>query len=140
LAINLIVLSALGTPVARRLGAARFLALLAGGAICGALMHLLLYWSSLVPLVGASAAVSACMGAAARFVFDPVARLGGRVPALMASLRNRSVIVFVLAWFFANAISGIGAGHDLFLNASIAWEAHIGGFLFGLLGFGLFDR
>jgi membrane associated rhomboid family serine protease len=140
LALNIVVLSALGTPVARRFGPARFLALLAAGAVAGALMHLLLHSHSVAPLVGASAAVTAAMGAAARFVFDPEARTGASAPSLAAALRNRSVVVFTLAWFFANAMSGLGANPSALANASIAWEAHIGGFLLGFLAFALFDK
>jgi membrane associated rhomboid family serine protease len=139
LGLNLVVLAALGTPVARRFEAWRFLALVAAGAVAGALMHLAVHPAGVAPLIGASASVSACMGAAARFVFDPVARLGGGAPTLGASLRNRTVITFTLGWFFANAMSGLGANPSVLANASIAWEAHIGGFLLGFLGFALFD-
>jgi membrane associated rhomboid family serine protease len=140
LLLNIVVLAALGTPVARRFGPARFLALISVGAAAGALMHLLLHSHSVAPLIGASAAVTAAMGAAARFVFDPEAREGASAPSLAASLRNRSVMVFTLAWFFANAMSGLGANPSALANASIAWEAHIGGFLLGFLAFALFDR
>ena len=139
LGLNLVVLSALGTPVARRCGALRFLALIAAGALAGALMHLLVHPSGVAPLIGASASVSASMGAAARFVFDPVARMGGSSPRLAQALRNRTVIAFTLGWFFANAMSGLGANPSVLANASIAWEAHIGGFLLGFLAFALFD-
>ncbi|SEE08128.1 Membrane associated serine protease, rhomboid family [Rhizobiales bacterium GAS191] len=139
LGLNVVVLAALGTPVARRFRAPRFLALVAAGAIAGALMHLAVHPEGVAPLIGASASVSACMGAAARFVFDPIARLGGGAPSLGASLRNRTVITFTLGWFFANAISGLGANPSVLANASIAWEAHIGGFLLGFLAFALFD-
>jgi membrane associated rhomboid family serine protease len=139
LCLNLVVLSALGTPVARRCGSVRFLALLAAGAVAGALMHLVLHMTDVAPLIGASASVSACMGAAARFVFDPEARLGQTAPSLSAALRNRAVIAFTLAWFIANAVSGLGANPAVLANASVAWEAHVGGFLLGFLAFGLFD-
>jgi membrane associated rhomboid family serine protease len=139
LSLNLVMLAALGTPVARRFGNPRFLILLAAGAVAGALAHILLNFGSVIPVIGASASVSAAMGAAARFVFDPIARMGGSAPGFMASLRNRSVIAFTLAWFFANAISGLGAGPGALDNVSIAWEAHVGGFLLGLLGFAVFD-
>ncbi|MBV9975637.1 MAG: rhomboid family intramembrane serine protease [Hyphomicrobiales bacterium] len=140
LGLNVVVLSALGTPVARRFGAARFLALFACGAIAGALMHLVVHPTGVAPLIGASAAVSACMGAAARFVFDPLARSGLQAPRLHHALRNRTVIAFTLGWFIANAMSGLGANPSVLANASIAWEAHIGGFLLGFLAFVLFDR
>jgi membrane associated rhomboid family serine protease len=139
LGLNVVVLSALGTPVARRLGGMRFLALFAAGAVAGALMHLAVHPTGVAPLIGASASVSACMGAAARFVFDPAARMGRSAPGLGESLRNRTVITFTLGWFFANAMSGFGANPSVLANASIAWEAHIGGFLLGFLAFLLFD-
>jgi membrane associated rhomboid family serine protease len=135
-----VVLSALGTPVARRFGALRFTSLFVLGALAGALMHLAVHPAGVAPLIGASASVSACMGAAARFVFDPLARRGAAAPRLRESLRNRTVISFTLGWFIANAMSGFGANPSVLANASIAWEAHIGGFLLGFLAFALFDR
>jgi membrane associated rhomboid family serine protease len=140
LSLNVLMLTALGTPVARRCGSLRFLALLVAGAAAGALMHLLLHSHSVAALIGASASVSAAIGAAARFVFDPAARAGADVPPLTTALRNRSVIAFTLSWFFANALSGLGANPSALANASIAWEAHMGGFLLGFLAFAWFDR
>jgi membrane associated rhomboid family serine protease len=140
LGLNVVVLSALGTPVARRFGALRFTVLFVLGALAGALMHLAVHPTGVAPLIGASASVSACMGAAARFVFDPLARHGAAAPRLRESLRNRTVISFTLGWFIANAMSGFGANPSVLANASIAWEAHIGGFLLGFLAFGFFDR
>jgi membrane associated rhomboid family serine protease len=140
LGLNVVVLSALGTPVARRFGALRFTGLFVLGALAGALMHLAVHPAGVAPLIGASASVSACMGAAARFVFDPLARRGAAAPRLRESLRNRTVISFTLGWFIANAMSGFGANPSVLANASIAWEAHIGGFLLGFLAFALFDR
>jgi membrane associated rhomboid family serine protease len=137
--LNVVMLAALGTPVMRRFGTLRFLVLLTLGAICGALAHAALNFNSVIPVIGASAAVSAAMGAATRFVFDPIARLGGSAPGLLASLRNRSVIAFTIAWFFANALSGLGVGAGGLADVSVAWESHIGGFLLGLLGFAVFD-
>jgi membrane associated rhomboid family serine protease len=139
LILNLIVLLAIGTPVARRLGVPRFLMLFAAGAAGGALMNLLVHPTSVSPLMGASAAISACWGAAARFAFDPRARLGGPAATLRASFANRTVVTFTLAWFLTNALSGLGANPSVLANTAIAWDAHIGGFLVGFLGFALFD-
>jgi membrane associated rhomboid family serine protease len=54
-------------------------------------------------------------------------------------LRNPRVIAFLAVWFGVNIIFGIGSiaiGAD---GASVAWQAHIGGFFAGLLLFSLFD-
>jgi membrane associated rhomboid family serine protease len=49
------------------------------------------------------------------------------------------VLGFLGIWFAVNIIFGVGSiaiGAD---GASVAWQAHIGGFLAGLLLFSLFD-
>jgi membrane associated rhomboid family serine protease len=63
------------------------------------------------------------------------------VPALslMRALRNTRVLAFLGVWFGVNIIFGIGSiaiGAD---GASVAWQAHIGGFFAGLVLFSLFD-
>jgi membrane associated rhomboid family serine protease len=50
------------------------------------------------------------------------------------------VLVFLGIWFFLNLGFGIGADTgDLGGSGTVAWQAHIGGFLAGLLLFPLFD-
>ena len=150
LVLNSIWLLAFGTPVARRFGAGRFLAFFAVTAAGGALAHLYFYAGMRVPMIGASAAISGSMAAAIRFAFQrggPLRLLGinpddaYRVPALplRAVLRNPQVLIFFAVWFGLNLLFGLGS---LGLDGSdqeIAWQAHVGGFLAGLLAFPLFD-
>jgi membrane associated rhomboid family serine protease len=151
LAFNLIWLVAFGTPVARRFGTWRFLAFFAFTAATGALAHLISHLGEDVPVIGASAAVLGMMAAAMRFVFQPGGPLGllrlseaetYRVPAkpLAALVRDPRLLMFGLAWFGLNALLGL----PLFAmpgteGASVAWQAHIGGFIGGLLAFAVFD-
>ena len=148
LAINGLTLTAFGAPVARRLGAARFLLFFAACAIAGALTHFALHLLDATPVVGASAAISGTMAAIVRFAFNPGARPGeyggldGR-EAQTASLstlgENKQAMFFLVVWFGVNVLLGVfpqAAGS----TESIAWEAHMGGFLFGLLTFGAFDH
>ena len=67
--LNSLWLAAFGTPVARRCGWLRFVALAAAAAVGGAAAHWLAHPDSVMPVVGASAAVSGMMAAAARFMF-----------------------------------------------------------------------
>src|ERR1700676_1401908 len=67
-AINCLWLAAFGSPLARRFGAARFLLFSAVGAIGGAFLHLAVHPDDMTPLVGASAAISAHMAGAIRFI------------------------------------------------------------------------
>lgn len=145
--INVVWLAAFGAPLARRFGTARFLLFSAAGAIAGAALHLALYPNSLVPLVGASAAISAQMAGASRFVFQAGGPMWGRgdqraymYPAapLLEVLRDRRVLAFLAVWFGVNLIFALVGGGGL-SEGAVAWDAHIGGFLAGLLLFRLFD-
>ena len=58
--------------------------------------------------------------------------------SLLQSLRNRGIMAFVIIWFLFNFLAGSGI-LPLGVEGQIAWEAHMGGFLLGWLGFALFD-
>ncbi|PWB93456.1 rhomboid family intramembrane serine protease [Methylosinus sporium] len=144
LAVNGVTLAAFGSPLARRLGAARFLAFLALTAAAGAAAHFAVHPFDLGPVVGASAAISGTMAASARFAFAQDAQFGvqheSRRAASLAELwSNRRALAFVGLWFAVNLIFGLfpGAAGS---TEQIAWEAHVGGFAAGLLLFGAFDR
>ncbi|MBB3951331.1 rhomboid family intramembrane serine protease [Aureimonas jatrophae] len=142
---NAVWLLAFGTPVARRIGAGRFLIFCALGATAGALLFDLLNPALLQPMIGASGVVSALMGAAARFALSGGAQRWGEpayVPrlTLRESLTDRTVLFFIVIFFVTNVALGSGAAFLLGEGGAIAWEAHVGGFLFGLLAFDLFDR
>jgi membrane associated rhomboid family serine protease len=147
---NVLWLLPFGSALARRFGAARFFAFMAVTAVAGALAHLVTHEHAVAPMIGASASVSGAMAAAIRFAFVQGSFLSfgrgdadaaARVPALSLSraLRNPRVLGFLGVWFGVNIIFGVGSiaiGAD---GASIAWQAHIGGFFAGLLLFSLFD-
>jgi membrane associated rhomboid family serine protease len=147
---NLVWLLAFGPPIARRFGPWRFLTFCAATAAAGAVAHLVVHLGQLSPMIGASAAISGTMAAAMRFVFQrggPLGMLGSdgddayRVPAapLSAMLRDPRILAFLAVWFGVNLIFGVGVVTMPGTEGSVAWEAHIGGFLAGLLGFSLFD-
>jgi membrane associated rhomboid family serine protease len=146
---NCVWLAAFGSPVARRFGSVNFLLLGVAGAVAGAGVYLALHLTEATPMVGASAAISAYMGAAARFVFQPggFARPDSDAPpeppplaSFRAMLANRQALAFVVFWFVSNLLVGLGAQSFGVSQAPIAWEAHIGGFLAGVLLAPLFDQ
>jgi membrane associated rhomboid family serine protease len=148
--LNCLWLAAFGSPLAWRFGAVRFLTFSVIGAIAGAALHLALHPSDLTPLVGASAAISAHMAGACRFVFAaggpigamPMAGAGAyRRPAvpLLDALRDSRVLIFLGAWFGTNLLFGLFGQNTGLASGAIAWEAHIGGFFVGLLFFPVFD-
>jgi membrane associated rhomboid family serine protease len=151
LGFNGVWLLAFGTPVARRFGPLRFLIFFLFSAAVGAALHLAVHSGERLPMVGASAAISGAMAAAMRFAFQRGGPLGPfrvndeaayRVPAtpLSVLLRDRRFVVFLIVWFGVNLLFGLGIvslpGEG---DMPIAWEAHIGGFLAGLVAFALFD-
>jgi membrane associated rhomboid family serine protease len=64
-----------------------------------------------------------------------------RQPALPLReiLSNRGAISFLFFWFLANFLFGAIPAPLGVTDATVAWEAHIGGFLIGLLAFRWFD-
>jgi len=148
--INALWLAAFGTPLARRFGPQRFVAFSLLGAAGGAAAHLALDPYSVAPLVGASAAIAAQMAAAARFAFSPGGRLGGggafsadadHRPALTIPemIRNSRVVMFLGVWFVFNLLFGLLFTPPGIQSSQIAWDAHLGGFIVGLLFFPIFD-
>jgi membrane associated rhomboid family serine protease len=150
LGFNVLWLLPFGSALARRFGAIRFFVFMAVTAAAGALAHLVTHEHAIAPMIGASASVSGTMAAAIRFAFVQGSFLSfsrgdadaaAKVPALslLRALRNGRVLGFLGVWFAINIIFGVGSiaiGAD---GASVAWQAHIGGFFAGLLLFSLFD-
>jgi len=150
LGVNAIWLLPFGSAVARRFGAARFLAFFVVTAAAGAAMHLATHAGEQFPMIGASAVVSGTMAAAMRFAFQrggPLTLLGRtdegtyRVPAipLRGVLSDMRVMLFVAVWFGINILFGLGSFPITGGEHPVAWQAHIGGFLAGLLLFFWFD-
>jgi membrane associated rhomboid family serine protease len=150
LVFNMIWLLPFGSAVGRRFGAMRFFLFLSVSAIAGAGAHLATHARELAPMIGASAAVSGAMAAAIRFAFGRGGFLSFRrgdadaaatVPALplLKALRHPRVIAFLAMWFGINIIFGLGSAPFVAASQSVAWQAHIGGFLAGLLLFSMFD-
>lgn len=137
--INVLWMLAFGSPVAKRFGTVRFLALAFVGAIAGFGFHLASHLNDFGPMVGASGAVSAFMGAAIRLDRDVTKPVLG----LKESFKNRGFLAFIGVWLFINLLVGLEPGiltGDVSGGGSqIAWQAHMGGFLVGLFGFSLFD-
>lgn len=148
LVVNSVWMLAFGSAIAKRVGNIRFLAFSVLCGIAGILTHLALHFGDFLPVVGASAAISGQMAAALRFLFgagrwfsfstDSIANIP--LASVVQTLKNPGMLVFIAIWAVLNLIFGLGYLSLGEGDAGIAWEAHIGGFLFGLLGVGLFDR
>jgi membrane associated rhomboid family serine protease len=124
-----------GAPVARLfrggVGVGAFLTLYVASGVVATLGYGLVHYGSGDLLVGASGAVFGLIGAATRL-------LGGRGTVL--PLTDRSVIGAAVAWMGVNAAVGLIGFAPGVAGATIAWEAHAFGFLFGILAVGPMAR
>jgi membrane associated rhomboid family serine protease len=125
-----------GTPVARVLGTLRFIAIFVVGAIGGALVMLAVYWGETVITIGASASVSALIAAAIPIMYG-----GWRGPlSIPQVLRHRRALLFMAVFLGLTLISGAQGVPGFGDGPPIAWEAHLGGFVAGLIAYAVLTR
>jgi membrane associated rhomboid family serine protease len=128
---NMLYLWIFGNNVEDMMGHLRFLLFYLISGLVAAMVHILVAPNSRIPLVGASGAISGVLGA--YFVLFPAARIYTlvfffyfirviRIPALF----------FIGIWILsqvANSVITLGYGE----GGGVAWFAHIGGFIAGVL-------
>lgn len=91
---------------------------------------------STIPMVGASGAVSGVLGA--YLVLFPRAKVLTLIPLGFYMQVIKVPAVFVLGlWIFVQIINGMVSGGQ---GGGVAWFAHIGGFLAGVVLVGLFKK
>jgi len=131
LTFNCLWLLAFGPIIARRYGTGLFLGFFLLSGIVSALLYLAFNWGSTVPVIGASGAISGLMGGGLRMIRWP----GSASPGRLAPIFSRQILVFTGFWLATNLIFGL-MGFD---GQTIAWQAHMGGYLFGLFAIGAVD-
>lgn len=128
-----------GDNVEDRLGPFRFLLFYLGCGILATFTHAFFYSNSVIPVVGASGAISAVMGA--YFMMYPLARILVVVPIFFFPLFFEiPAFLYLGYWFLIQFYSGL---FSLALPESfggIAWFAHIGGFVSGAVFYRLFCK
>ncbi|MEM6415999.1 MAG: rhomboid family intramembrane serine protease [Pseudomonadota bacterium] len=117
-----------------------FLAFFILSGIAGAFLFSILYYDERVLLVGASGGVSGLFGGIVRMINRSA---GQFTPGLRPLAPLTDPIVWILSGVFivlniAQGLFGVGLGPGE--QVDIAWEAHLGGFFFGLLSFPFFDK
>jgi membrane associated rhomboid family serine protease len=122
-----------GRNVEDAMGSPRFLALYLLCGLAAAFAHILFNPYSRVPTVGASGAIAGVMGA--YLIKFPHTRIITLVPVFifLTTLELPAVLVLLL-WFAIQFFSGVGSiGHSQVSAGGIAWFAHVGGFVAGML-------
>ena len=122
-----------GDNVEDRLGRWKYLLLYLASGVAAALLHIYTNLGSQVPTIGASGAIAGVMGA--YFRFYPQARVETVIPPfIFGPYFDLPAVLFLGWWFllqFFNGALSLGAGANGF--GGIAWWAHVGGFVFGLV-------
>ncbi|HEY8486310.1 MAG TPA: rhomboid family intramembrane serine protease [Limnochordales bacterium] len=130
---NMLYLWIFGDNVEDRLGHLRyFLFYLLVGAVAG-LMQAALSPYSVVPTVGASGAVAGVLGA--YLLLYPWARISTLVPVLFfLTVLDVPAWLFLALWFLLQLWNGaLSIAADPSVVRGVAWWAHIGGFVAGVL-------
>jgi len=123
---NMLFLWVFGDNVEDRFTTLGFGVLYLGSGIFASILHTLVNWGSPVPVIGASGAVSGIMGA--YLVFYPRARV--KVFLAYRILRVPAWL-YLGSWFCLQLMYGLA--YPTVDYSNIAWFAHIGGFVFGVV-------
>jgi len=123
-----------GGNVEDRLGSLGYLVFYLVCGISSGLIQTIFSWGSHLPSIGASGAISGILGA--YIVFFPSSRILTLVPLFIIWFTWQiPALVFIGLWFLVQFMSGIGSLSDPRAASlgGVAWWAHVGGFLTGML-------
>ena len=132
---NMLYLLIFGDNVEDALGHARYLIVYLACGVGAALAQVAVAPDSQVPAIGASGAIAGMLGA--YMVFYPTARVESLVFfGFFARLVSLPAVLVLGSWFVLQFFSGV-ASLGITQTGGVAWFAHIGGFVLGLVVGGL---
>jgi membrane associated rhomboid family serine protease len=124
-----------GDNVEDRLGHLRYLVFYLVCGLASGISHLALNWHSEIPTIGASGAIAGVMGA--YFILYPKAKVLTLIPIFFFfQFLKVPAFIFLGVWFLFQFLSAAGTSAQM---GGIAWWAHIGGFVFGIIFLKLFE-
>ena len=130
LAANMLFLWIFGATVEHALGPLRFLAFYLITGTVGALTQVFTMANPTVPMIGASGAVSGVLGG--YLVLRPYGRIHTLIPLFFyMPIIRIPALLFLAAWFVVQLVSSATTHGDN--GAGIAFLAHIGGFVAGVI-------
>ena len=130
---NMWILFIFGDNVEDRLGSGRYLFFYILGGVAAGLVQVFFGGDPRIPSLGASGAIAAVLGA--YMVFYPRARVITLIMLFIIPwFVELPAVIFLGIWFITQLYSGVASLASVGVQWSgVAWWAHIGGFLFGLL-------
>jgi rhomboid family protein len=130
---NMLFLFVFGRSVEDRYGHGRFLALYFLSGFGAAITHIIFNAGSKVPTIGASGAIAGILGA--YLISFPTARITTLIPLLFFfwTIRLPALLVLVY-WFLIQFVAGFQMlAIESATHGGVAWWAHVGGFLLGMI-------
>ncbi len=135
--LNMWTLYIFGASMEGRMGSIPFLIFYLACAVASTATHAWFNAASDVPVIGASGAIAGVIGAYA--VSFPTARITLLVPIIIIPLIfDIPAVAFAAIWFGMQVLQGAWETLSPSLGGGIAWWAHIGGFIAGILFLPLF--
>ncbi|MGE5663989.1 MAG: rhomboid family intramembrane serine protease [Deltaproteobacteria bacterium] len=130
---NMLYLYIFGDNVEDMLGRGKFLLFYLACGVLSFAVQILFQSRSMVPNVGASGAIAGVLGA--YFILFPRARVLTLIPLfLFFPLVEIPAFFFLGIWFLIQFLSGAASlGRSSALSGGVAWWAHIGGFVAGIV-------
>jgi membrane associated rhomboid family serine protease len=129
---NMLFLWIFGDNIEAALGHIGYLIFYILGGLAGAIAHVITNLGDMTPSLGASGAISACMGA--YIMMFPTSRIRTFVPlGFFFTTMRVSAWVFIGVWIVFQIFSSTAGQYQETEGGGVAWWAHIGGFAFGLL-------
>ncbi|MGH2754472.1 MAG: rhomboid family intramembrane serine protease [Actinomycetota bacterium] len=126
---NMLFLWVFGNNVEDYLGHVKYLLFYLAGGLVASFAHILTHMDDAIPIVGASGAVAAVMGA--YLLLFPRARVKVLVPIfILWTIIELQALAVLGLWFVYQFII---AAQEASGATSVAWMAHVGGFVFGVL-------
>ncbi len=133
---NMLYLWIFGDNVEDRLGHGRFLFFYVGCGLAAALTQVALSPDSTVPTVGASGAIAGVLGA--YLISFPRSRVVTFVPLFIFPwIVEIPAVAYLIIWFAIQLLSGVASLGQGEMLGGVAWWAHVGGFVAGLLSVGV---
>ncbi len=127
---NMLYLFIFGAAVEEAMGHLRFLLFYLVCGVASALAMAAFTPHSTVPVIGASGAIAGVLGA--YFVLYPRAKITTLLPIfVLMYFVEVPAIVYLLIWFVAQLYAGLSQNPEV--AGGVAWWAHVGGFLVGML-------
>lgn len=133
---NMLFLWVFADNIEQIIGNANFVIFYIVGGLAAHAAHIFFNMESVVPTVGASGAISAVLGA--YLVMFPRSQIKIFVVYIFSSFKVPALL-FLGFWIAQQLFSGFASIAETADTGGVAWWAHIGGFVFGLIA-GLYYR